>query len=63
MNEQLTKYIITHCREKSRCTVTDRSGIEFRIGNVICDNKIYFVVSANGKIVECMEITTEEDGE
>ena len=56
MDGQLTKYVMTHGREKSRFGVVDRSGIEFRVGNVICDGKIYFVVSANGNIIECMEI-------
>lgn len=56
MDKQLTEYVMTHGREKSRFGVIDRSGVEFRVGNVICDGKIYFVVSANGKIVECMEI-------
>ena len=63
MDKQLTEYVMTHGREKSRFGVIDRSGVEFRVGNAICDGKIYFIVSANGKIVECMEITTEEDGE
>jgi hypothetical protein len=56
MDKQSTKYVMTHGREKSRFTMTDRAGIEFRSGNVICDGKVYFIVSANGKIMECMEI-------
>ena len=63
MDEQLTEYVLTHGREKNRFGVVDQSGTEFRVGNVICGGKIYFVVSANGKVVECMEITTEEDVE
>lgn len=57
MDKQLTEYVMTHGREKFRFTMTDRTGIEFRSGNVLCEGKVYFVVSANGKIVECMEIT------
>lgn len=63
MDEQLTKYVMTHGRENSRFGVIDRSGVEFRVGNVICDGKTYFVVSANGKIIEFVEVTTEEDRE
>ena len=55
-DKQLTEYVMTHGREKSRFGVVDRSGVEFRVGNVICDGKAYFVVSAIGKIVECMDI-------
>ena len=56
MDQVLIEHIMTHGREKSRFGVVDRSGVEFRVGNVVCDSKVYFVVSANGKIVECMEI-------
>jgi hypothetical protein len=67
MNKQLAEYVMTHGREKSRCTIIDKNGVEFRVGNVICDNKVYFVVSANSKVIGCKEIEidhqTEKGGE
>lgn len=46
-------------KEKSRFSVVDRYGVEFHCGNVVCKEKIFFVVSANGKIIECMPIEME----
>lgn len=63
--EQQEKAFLAYCisrygKEKSRFSAIDRDGIEFRCGNVLYDGKIFFVVSANGKIVECMEIDTNQ---
>ena len=63
MDKSLIDYIMTHGREKSRCTIIDINGVEFRVGNVICDGKIYFVVSAKSKVIECMEIDTRKEDE
>ena len=63
MNKQLAEYVMTHGREKSRCAIIDINGVEFRVGNVICDNKIYFVVSAKSKVIECVEIETDHPTE
>jgi hypothetical protein len=63
MDKVLIEHIMTHGREKSRLGVVDRSGVEFRVGNVVCDSKVYFVVSANGKIVECVEIEIDHPTE
>lgn len=53
-------YCVTMCgKEKSRLSIVDYCGVEFCCGNVLYDGKIFFVVSANGKIVECMEIEKE----
>lgn len=63
MDKVLIEHIMTHGREKSRFGVVDRSGVKFRVGNVVCDSKVYFVVSANGKIVECVEIDMRKEDE
>ena len=63
MDKKLVEYVMKHGRERSRCAVVDKTGVEFRIGNVVCDGKVYFVVSANGKIVECMEIDMRKEDE
>jgi hypothetical protein len=59
--EQQKKAFLAYCisrygKEKSRFSVVDRSGVEFHCGNVMYDGQIFFVVSANGKIVECLPI-------
>lgn len=61
---QQEKAMLTYCvtmygKEKSRLSIVDDCGVEFCCGNVLYDGKIFFVVSANGKIVECMEIEKE----
>lgn len=58
---QQEKAMLAYCvtmygKEKSRFSVVDRSGVDFNCGNVVYDGKIFFVVSANGKIVECLQI-------
>lgn len=63
--EQQKKAMLAYCvtmygKEKSRISVVDGSGVEFNCGNVVYDGKIFFVVFANGKTVECMEIEMEE---
>ena len=63
MDKQLIGYVLTHGRERSRCAVVDKTGVEFHIGNIVCDGKVYFIVSANGKIVECMEIDVRKEEE
>lgn len=59
--EQRAKAVLEHCvvtygKEISRFSAIDRDGVEFRCGNVLYDGKIFFVVSANGKIIECLPI-------
>lgn len=62
---QQEKAMLAYCvtmygKEKSRLSIVDSCGVEFCCGNVLYDGKIFFVVSANGKTVECLEIETEE---
>lgn len=61
IDKSMTDYIVTHGKEKIRCTIIDINGVEFRVGNVLCDGKIYFVVSAKSKIIECMEIDIKDE--
>lgn len=63
MNKQLAEYVMAHGREKCGCTIIDKSGVKFRVGNVICDNKIYFVASANSKVIGCKEIEIDHPTE
>ena len=63
MDKKLVEYVMKHGRERSRCAVVDKTGVEFCIGNVVCDGKVYFIVSANGKIVVCMEIDMRKEDE
>lgn len=63
--EQQEKAFLAYCvsrygKAKSRFSVVDRLGVEFCCENVFYDGKLFFVVSANGKIVECMEIDTNQ---
>lgn len=48
--------VVTYGKEKTRFSHISQAGVEIHIGNYIYDGKIYFVVSANGKIVECLPI-------
>lgn len=55
------KSLFSYCvkkygEEKSKFSMTDKFGVEFCIGNFVYDCKLFFVVSANGKVVECAEI-------
>ena len=56
----LSYFVNREGKEKSRFSVIDHSGVEFCCGNVDYDGKIFFIVSANGKTVECMEIDTNQ---
>ena len=58
-DKSVIDYILNNGIEKTRCIVIDAKGIAFRISNFVCDNKVYFVVFANSKVVECVEFETE----
>lgn len=62
---QQEKAMLAYCvtmygKEKSRLSIVDGCGVEFCCGNVVYDGKIFFIVSANGNIVECLEIEMDE---
>jgi hypothetical protein len=63
MLQSVIEYILNNGKEKSRCVIHDSRGIEFRVGNFVCDNRVYFVVFANSKVIECMEIATDHPTE
>lgn len=63
--EQKEKALLEYCvviygKEKTRFSHISEAGIEIHIGNYIYDGKIYFVVSANGNVKECLEVSKDE---
>ena len=57
--EALSDHVMGYGRPISCCVVTEQRGVRFEIGNWVCDGKIYFVVKADGKVGECMEISAK----
>jgi hypothetical protein len=57
--EALGDRVMAYGRPISRCVVTEYRGVRFEIGNWVCDGKVYFVIKADGKVGECMEMSAQ----
>ena len=55
--EKLFNSIIHYGTPKSEFCVVDQKGVNFRIRNFLYENKIFFVVQANGKVADVIETT------
>ena len=55
--EELFNSIIHYGTPKSEFCVVDQKGVYFRVRNFLYENKIFFVVQANGKVADIIEIT------
>lgn len=47
-------------KEKSRFCMEDKYGVQYTVSVYDLMGKLFFVVCANGKTVECMEIDTKQ---
>ena len=61
--EKLFDLIIHYGTPKSEFCVIDQKGVNFRVRNFLYENKIFFVVQANGKIADIIEITQGQPSE
>lgn len=58
--EALSDHVMAYGRQISWCVLREYRGVLFEIGNWVCDGKIYFVIKADGKVGECVEISAKE---